>query len=153
MTMRTLYNLMWLSLVFLISFLLAYQGPGNAQGQGPGVAPLGETTDCKIVTLHGKNMITVDPETVTVPKGACVIWFSRAEPNTLRITFREGKKCQESSEAPSSFILDQAGCYTTSYNMKEGTTASLRFMEPGTYDYEIEDRTRTITGKGQVVVQ
>ncbi len=96
--------------------------------------------DCRIIRIHGMAVhesIRVEPETLLVSKGDCVIWFNRAAANEIKIVFEEGKRCASVSDAPMGFSLDHNECFVTSWIPFAGTS-SLRFKEAGAYDYAIE---------------
>jgi hypothetical protein len=82
--------------------------------------------------------IRIEPETLLISKGDCVIWFNRAESaEEVKVSFEGGKKGLSGTEAPTGFSLDEASCYATSW-IPFAKTSSLRLMEKGTYVYVIE---------------
>jgi len=108
--------------------------------------------ECKVVTISGMNLIQLEPAALTVSKGTCVVWFSRSVANQLTISFADGKKCDEVTDAASGFILNQQSCYTSTDITTEGT-ASLRFLETGTYPYSIFLDDGKKVAEGTVTVQ
>lgn len=96
--------------------------------------------ECRIVRIQGMkahSSIRLEPETVSINKGTCVIWLNRAAAQEVKVVFEDGKKCSSVSEAPVGFSLDHENCYITSW-ISFGGTSSLRFMEEGSYEYTME---------------
>ena len=128
------------TIIFVVSIVFANWKTINAQ-------------DCRIIRIQGMAVhesIRVEPETLLVSKGDCVIWFNRAAANDIKIVFEEGKRCASVSDASMGFSLDHNDCFVTSWIPFAGTS-SLRFKEAGAYDNAIED-TGGISGeKGRQV--
>jgi len=116
-----------------------------------------EAQECRIVRVHGGDVgwiedLSVEPTTVFVEKGSCVVWFNRARADEVMVKFEEGKKCKDMTEAPAGFNMDKANnCYVTSW-IPFGGTSSLRFIEKGTFDYVIETAKGT-KKEGKIIVQ
>jgi plastocyanin len=103
-------------------------------------ATVGATEQCSIVTIRGRE--NIEPLTVSVKKGDCVIWTNftggAAQPQDVKLIFKEGEKCIKATKSPTLFKLDvPSGCFIAGA-MGYGQVASLIFTEPGTYKYEIE---------------
>ncbi len=83
-----------------------------------------------------KQPIRLEPPTMTISKGAVVVWLNWARnAECVQVSFDDGKKCEDVTDAPTGF--DMAGsCYVTSW-ITFGGTSSLRFNEPGTYTYTV----------------
>ena len=79
----------------------------------------------------------IEPETLNVAKGDCVVWINWTRGEDVRVIFKEGKKCADMTKAPVKFKPDFSGCYLTDY-LNFGETSSLVFVEPGKFDYEVE---------------
>jgi hypothetical protein len=98
-----------------------------------------------------RKPITIEPPTMTVSKGAVVTWLNWSR-NTecVMVSFEDGKTCEDASDAPSGFGMNEKGCYVTSW-ITFGGTSSLHFTEPGTFMYTVEAKTggetRKTTGK------
>jgi hypothetical protein len=100
-----------------------------------------------------KKPIRLEPPTLTVSKGGVVVWLNWARSvECVQVSFEDGKKCDDVTEAPTGFEMS-SGCYVTSW-ITFGGTSSLRFNEPGTYTYTIEAKTGGQTRKetGKIVV-
>jgi hypothetical protein len=106
----------------------------------------GETIDaqsCRIVRISGGagvqvTDINIEPQSLMIPKGTCVVWFNRAKAQEVKVVFEEGKTCQNLTDAPVGFKIDAAkDCYVTDY-ISFGGTSSLRFVEEGTFKYTVE---------------
>ena len=82
-----------------------------------------------------------------------MVWFNRVFTDEVMVTFKEGKKCLDVTNAPMGFTLDAETCYVTSW-MPFAGTSSLRFMEKGTYEYTVKAKDwKGITAKGRIVVE
>ena len=96
--------------------------------------------ECRVIRIHGMathQSIRLEPETILVSKGDCVIWFNRAAAQEVKVVFEDGKKCSSVSEAATGFSLDHENCFVTTW-LPFGATSSLRFVQAGRYDYVIE---------------
>lgn len=104
-----------------------------------------------------KKPIIIEPPSLTVSEGAVVTWlnWSRSSDCVL-VSFEDGKKCDDGTDAPSGFNMRTDGCYVTSW-ISFGGTSSLHFTEPGSFTYTVEAKTggevRKETGKILVVGQ
>jgi len=98
-----------------------------------------------------KKPITIEPPTMTISEGAVVTWLNWSRNSEcVQVSFEDGKKCDDASDAPSGFDMKTDGCYVTSW-ITFGGTSSLHFTEPGTFMYTVEAKTggetRKTTGK------
>jgi len=96
--------------------------------------------ECRVIRIHGlvaHDAVKVEPESLSISKGTCVIWFNRSTANEIKVVFEEGKQCASVTDAPTGFSLNHEQCYVTSW-VPFGGTSSLRFTEKGTYEYAIE---------------
>ena len=65
------------------------------------------------MATHGS--IRLEPETISISKGTCVIWLNwAAAAQEMKVVFEDGKKCSSVSEASVGFSLDHENCYITS---------------------------------------
>lgn len=88
-------------------------------------------------TVQNREKVKVEPAMLKVPEGACVVWVNWAKGPEISISFKEGKICDDVTESPVKFNLNpDNACYVASY-LKMGETSSLRFMQAGTYKYEV----------------
>ena len=97
---------------------------------------------CRVVNLvnMGKsNSIKIEPETLLVSKGDCVVWFNIAGSEGVKIIFKDAKKCEENTQAPRGFSKDATGCYVADWIPFSGTS-SLTFMGKGNYEYVVVAR-------------
>jgi hypothetical protein len=112
--------------------------------------------ECRIIKIHGRTehpSIMIEPETIFLSKGDCVVWFNRFTAEDVKVTFEEGKKCLDVTNAPIGFSLNAQSCYVTSWMPFVGTS-SLRFIEKGTYDYTVEAKNiGGVKAKGRIVVE
>ena len=87
-----------------------------------------------------KKPIRLEPLTMTVSEGGVVVWLNWARSvECVQVSFEDGKKCDDVTDAPTGFEMT-SGCYVTSW-ITFGGTSSLRFNEPGTYTYTITAKT------------
>ncbi|MFH2045734.1 MAG: hypothetical protein ABIK92_11375 [Pseudomonadota bacterium] len=108
---------------------------------------------CLIVSLQGEidsdkpekmdNAITITPQDLDISVGACAVWVNWIRGAEISISFKEGKVCKISTDY-SKFgfrLTPDIGCFVTDF-LQQGETTSLRFMEPGTYKYNIYTHNR-----------
>lgn len=117
------------------------------------ISSLGQ--ECRIVRIFGgvpqhEVGVRLEPDTLWISKGTCVIWNNVMRTDEIKVVFEEGKICQEKSEAPSGFKLDENNCYASVW-IPFGGTASLMFREKGTFEYMIDARGGK-KEKGQIIV-
>lgn len=99
-------------------------------------ATIGAAEKCDIVTIRGRD--NIEPVTLTVKKGDCVVWMNWTRDQDALLSFKEGEKCVRATKTPVGFKMDvPSGCYIASW-LSYGQTASLVFTEVGTYKYEIQ---------------
>lgn len=91
----------------------------------------------KCVPVYIRSHAGIEPETLNVAKGDCVVWINWTRGEDVRVIFREGKKCADVTKAPTRFKQDFSGCFLTDY-LNFGETSSLVFVETGQFDYEVE---------------
>ena len=125
------------------------------------LAPINAQEQCELVRIFGGkepnvNEIRIEPQTLSVSKGACVIWINWAwtkgqGERVVSIKFHEGEKCEVNTESPTLYKLDDQKCYVSSF-IAYGGTSSLRFKEPGTFEYMVESKGITAT-KGKIIVK
>lgn len=113
--------------------------------------------ECRIITILGgataqtQELILSAPSLV-VQKGDCVVWFNRARANEVKVSFENGKTCQNLTDAPFGFKIDDAkDCYVTSW-IPFGGTSSLRFVKKGALNYTVETA-GGIKTTGKILVQ
>jgi plastocyanin len=109
-----------------------------------------QAQDCRLVRIVGRKAPLLEPPTTVVEKGTCVIWFNKTQLE-VKVVFEEGKKCQDVTDSPTGFAMESS-CYVTTW-LKYGATSSLRFNEPGTYEYMVEFATMPDKSKGTIVVE
>lgn len=117
-------------LSFAIAMMAYLYTPGTIAAQ-----------ECRLVKILGMaihNSIRVEPETLTVSKGDCVVWWNRQSGPNLQIVFEEGKGCAAATSDPSGeFKTGYGTCFVSSLIPVGGTT-SLQFQQKGSYKYTIE---------------
>ncbi len=103
----------------------------------PGIIGAQEKEKC--VPVYIRSHAGIEPQTLNVDKGDCVVWINWTRGEDAKVIFREGKKCAEMTKSPTGFKPDFSGCYLTEF-LAFGETASLVFAEAGRFDYEVEFR-------------
>jgi len=89
--------------------------------------------DPVLIIIKHSDQEWVSPEKVTVKLVTPVIWVNKnPEPITIKFTDKIGIACK----APINFYGDLLGNYETSA-IAQGATASICFIRPGTYNYEV----------------
>ena len=95
--------------------------------------------DCRIVKISGIGSpvsVRIEPETLSIPKGTCVVWVNWARATEVKIKFKDGNKCVDATQSPVGFRMDAMNCYVTDH-VPLGATSSLMFNKEGTFDYEV----------------
>ena len=137
---------MLLGVSFVIAMMMGLMSWGMLSAQ-----------ECRVIRVMGKaeqQPLTIEPATTFVNKGDCVVWFNRTFANEIQVMFKEGKKCLDVTKSPQGFSLNAESCYVTSWIPFAGTS-SLRFMEKGTYKYEVKAKSMPVKTvvEGQIVVE
>ncbi|MBI3989335.1 MAG: hypothetical protein HY347_06935 [candidate division NC10 bacterium] len=81
-----------------------------------------------VQTLGGR----LNPAVLEINRGDTVIWLASDQP--CNIYFAEGTPVKLACVSPTRFRLNEDGAYTSGI-IPPGGTASLCFVEPGTYEY------------------
>lgn len=110
--------------VTMMGVLLAFN-TSKVQAQ---VKPTGVT---KIITMVGGR---VTPDMLEINRGDTVIWTAIDQPAT--VYFADGTPVKLACISPTRFYLNEEGAYTSGI-IPQGGTASLCFVEPGTFDYAV----------------
>jgi hypothetical protein len=143
-TMKKKRLLITLGVSFLVAMMIGLFGLSIVSAQ-----------ECRIIKINGRGdqrSIIIDPESIFVSKGDCVVWFNRFAANEIMVKFDEGKKCVDVTQSPIGFSLNEQSCYVTNYIPFAGTS-SLRFMQPGTYKYMVKARSGDSWAQGSIVVK
>ncbi|MBI3988920.1 MAG: hypothetical protein HY347_04820 [candidate division NC10 bacterium] len=119
--MKKVYAGICLALVAVLAI-----GALNAMAQE--VKPTGVT---KVITLAGG---TITPANIEINRGDTVIWTAIDQP--AMVYFSDGTPVKLACVAPTRFRLNEDGAYTSGM-IPPGATASLCFVEPGTFDYAV----------------
>ena len=136
--------LLLLLLIFILTIIISLSNLGTSIAQ-----------ECRIIRIIGietYRSVRIEPETISLSKGDCAVWFNRASAEEIKVIFEDAKKCQSVTNAPVGFSADSKGCYVANWIPFGGTT-SLRFMEKGNYEYVMEVKgMRGVKIKGQIQV-
>jgi plastocyanin len=126
--------------IILISTVVIFvlsQGTSNAE-------------ECRMIKIQGQPggqaTLTLEPDTIIVNKGTCVIWVNFARTEEVQVIFEQGKVCEDVTEASVGFKLDAKNCYVTNY-IPFGGTSSLLFKEPGEFKYILKAGVESLNGK------
>ena len=101
--------------------------PGEAQRA---TGPSGVT---HVITIQAGR---IEPATLTAKPGDTVVWSNATSWNEAMILFEKGKEVSLACVAPVGFFLTQSGTYTSGL-ISPGAVASLCIVEPGTYEYQV----------------
>jgi len=106
--------------------------------------------ECRLIRIHGQTggqtPLGLEPETVTIEKGTCLIWVNLAREEEVQVVFEEGKACKDVTKAPVGFKMDAKSCYVTNY-IPFGATSSLLFDEEGVFKYILKAGKSKLEGK------
>lgn len=140
---RCLIRVIGITLILVMTYFLAYPEAIKAK------------EECLSVKIFGQAVpgvsIWIEPETLTISKGTCVVWINWARATQVTLKFREGKKCAEATQAPVGFRMDAINCYVSD-RILLGGTASLLFTKDGTFDYEVEVAAGNVK-RGRIIVK
>lgn len=98
----------------------------SVQAQDLEVRPTGNV---KVITISGGK---INPTRLEINRGDTVVWTTLDQSAT--ISFPEGSEVRLACVAPTRFRMNKDGFYTSGI-LPIGGTASLCFIEPGTYNY------------------
>ncbi len=101
--------------------------PGEAQRA---TGPSGVT---HVITIQAGR---IEPATLTAKPGDTVVWSNATSWNEAMILFEKGKEVSLACVAPVGFFLTASGTYTSGL-ISPGAVASLCIVEPGTYEYQV----------------
>jgi hypothetical protein len=108
----------------------------------------------RIIGSKTHQYAELDPKTLVINKGTCVVWFNRAAGSNVKIIFEEGKKvCEDVVEASMDFKLDENNCFVTATYIPPFGTASLAFSKAGAHDYVVEVKGTATKIKGRINVK
>ena len=143
MSKKKLLVMVGITFICAIIFVLVNQGMTDAQ-------------ECRIVRIWGKEAppsfaLYIEPRTMRVSKDTCVVWSNWVKTSEIQIVFKDGKKCEDVTDAATGFSMDAANCFVTNF-LARGETSSLRFTQEGTYHYEVKSKGGP-TEKGKILVK
>ena len=124
---------------------LALALPGEAQRA---TGPSGVT---HVITIQAGR---IEPATLTAKPGDTVVWSNVTSWNEAMILFEKGKEVSLACVAPVGFFLTQSGVYTSGL-ISPGAVASLCIVEPGTYEYRVNQMrsNNPLVFAGRIVVR
>ena len=116
--------------------------------------------ECRIIKIHGRTerpSIMLEPETIFLSQGDCVVWFNRFKAEDIKVTFKKGPvyldKKGTSKNTSMGFTLNAQSCYVSDWIPFTGT-ASFGFLEKGTYEYSVEAKNiGGVKAEGWIVVE
>ncbi|HEU5393582.1 MAG TPA: hypothetical protein VFV36_02165 [Candidatus Methylomirabilis sp.] len=119
--------------------------PGEAQRAA---GPSGVT---HVITIQAGR---IEPATLTAKPGDTVVWSNATSWNEAMILFEKGKEVSLACVAPVGFFLTQSGTYTSGL-ISPGAVASLCIVEPGTYEYQVNQirSDKSFMYPGKIVVR
>ena len=119
--------------------------PGEAQRA---TGPSGVT---HVITIQAGR---IEPATLTAKPGDTVVWSNGGPLTDVMILFEQGKEVSLACVAPVGFFLTQSGVYTSGL-ISPGAVASLCIVEPGTYEYQVNQirSDKSFLYPGKIVVR
>ena len=119
--------------------------PGEAQRAA---GPSGVT---HVITIRAGS---IEPATLTAKPGDTVVWSNATSWNEALILFEKGKGVSLACLAPVGFFLTPSGVYTSGL-IAAGGEASLCIVEPGTYEYRVDQirSSRSFQYPGRIIVR
>jgi len=129
---------------------------GAAWSQQSVIKPEEKAKEHRIVRLN--PISGADPATITVDKGATVIWVNESR-SVAEIQFID-KQVTLACKNPTHFVINEEGAFISD-RIPQGAVASLCFIETGVFDYVVLREPRSLdTGKtepkllqGKVIVK
>ena len=106
--------------------------------------------ECRLIRIHGETggqiPFGLEPDTVYINKGSCLVWVNLAREKEVQVVFEEGKVCKDVTKAPVGFKMDANNCYVTNF-IPFGATSSLLFDEEGVFKYILKAGKSKVAGK------
>lgn len=141
-----------LMLTVITCFVLSFPSVQTIQGAEETVQP---EIQHKVVRLYEKD---ITPQTLTVDRGTTIIWINDFD-SIAEIEFTD-KKVTLVCKSPVRFMVDDRGTYV-SEKIFQGAVASLCFIEPGEFEYQVTRKPRRLTlapseppaVKGKIIVR
>jgi plastocyanin len=111
-------------------------------------APTGVT---HIITIRAGS---IEPASLTARPGDTVVWSNATSWNEAMVLFEKGSEVALACVAPVGFFLTASGVYTSGL-IAPGGVASLCFVEPGTYEYRVNQTRsdKSFLYAGRIVVR
>ena len=132
---RNLTTTIGVTLILAVSFILIAQSIVNAE-------KVCRLEDIKVVRIVGQSegdgSLTVEPNTMNITSGDCVVWVNWSKGGEVMVVFSDGKACYDVTRKTSSgFSMEsQKNCYVTNF-IPYGGTSSLTFKDKGVFEYEV----------------
>jgi len=123
----------------LVSLCLVALHVGAAWAQESVIKPEEKAREHKIVRLN--PIAGIDPATITVDKGATVIWVNESR-SVAEIQFID-KQVTVACKNPTHFVINDEGVFISD-RIPQGAVASLCFIETGTFDYAVLREPRSL---------
>lgn len=119
--------------------------PGEAQRA---TGPSGVT---HVITIRERS---AEPASLTAKPGDTVVWSNGHPLTDVMILFEKGKEVSLACVAPVGFFLTPSGLYTSGL-ISPGAVASLCIVEPGTYEYRVNQirSTNPLVFAGRIIVR
>ncbi|MBI4390765.1 MAG: hypothetical protein HY575_02690 [candidate division NC10 bacterium] len=129
----------------VVVLTVALAVPGEAQRAA---GPSGVT---HVITVHAGR---IEPATLTAKPGDTVVWSNATSWNEAMVLFEKGKEVSLACVAPVGFFLAPSGVYVSGL-IAPGGVASLCIVEPGTYEYRVNQirPENTLQYPGRIVVR
>jgi plastocyanin len=100
--------------------------------------------------------LVLNPQTLTINKGAVVVWVEMAaDVSMVKLMFNDPVACQETTAeqiTKKKFYPKWGDCYTTTY-LKFPDTTSLQFNKAGTLPYTVVTENGKMKVSGKIIVK
>ena len=130
--------------VALVCFVLCQIAPANAED--------GRIIKIETIKEGPTATLTIDPAELTLEKGDIAIWLNSIAGQEVNIRFQHENLPKTAITDIMGFSPDKDGAYAAKY-LPFIATASLRFIEDGTYPYTVEMKNGKCTAGGAVTVR
>ena len=130
---RHLTNVICATLLLAVSFIFIAQSIANAE-------KMCRWEDLKVVKIsgnsEGEGVLNVEPKTMDIQAGNCVVWVNWSKGPEVMVVFQEGKVCYDVTRPSAGFTMSEKNCFVTNF-IPYGGTSSLTFKEKGLFEYEV----------------
>jgi hypothetical protein len=117
----------------------------------PAIAEEGKIIKIDAVKNDTSATLTIDPAELAIEKDVIVIWLNSIVDQEVNVLFQHKELPAAAVTDSMGFGPDKNGAYAAKY-LPFIATASLRFIETGTYSYTVEMKNGTCAARGTIIV-